>query len=91
MIRWHPHWKKAHTHPVSFYGGYRLRYFGPRDLEETGRFRSSETLLISATLGYEVSKNMSVQAEISNILNRKEPGIAYYYESRYPNNNGGFY
>lgn len=73
------------------YGGPRLRYFGPRDLEETGRFRSGETLLLSATLGYEVNKNLSFQAEVYNILNRQDPGITYYYESRYPDNNGGFF
>ncbi|NOU23373.1 MAG: TonB-dependent receptor [Methyloglobulus sp.] len=73
-----------------FYGGPRLRYFGPRDLEESGDFRSTDTLLVSATLGYEINKNFSVQGEVYNILNREDDGITYYYESRYPNNNGGF-
>ncbi|NOU42781.1 MAG: TonB-dependent receptor [Methyloglobulus sp.] len=72
-----------------FYGGPRLRYFGPRDLEESGDFRSTDTLLISGTLGYEINKNFSVQGEVYNILNREDDGITYYYDSRYPNNNGG--
>ena len=73
-----------------FFGGPRLRYFGPRDLEETGKFKSNDTLLVSAILGYEVNKNLSFQAEVYNILNREDDGITYFYESRYPNNNGGF-
>jgi outer membrane receptor protein involved in Fe transport len=72
-----------------FFGGPRVRYFGPRDLEETGQFKSSETLLVSATLGYQVNKNLSFQAEVYNILDREDDGITYFYESRYPNNNGG--
>ncbi len=72
-----------------FFGGPRVRYFGPRDLEETGQFKSSDTLLVSATLGYQVNKNLSFQAEVYNILDREDDGITYYYESRYPNNNGG--
>jgi hydrogenase/urease accessory protein HupE len=72
-----------------FYGGPRIRYFGPRDLEESGQNRSDDTLLVSATLGYQVNKNLSFQAEVFNILDREDDGITYYYESRYPNNNGG--
>ncbi len=73
-----------------WYGGPRLRYFGPRTLDETGERKSDATLLLSATLGYELNKNLSFQAEVYNILNREDDGITYFYESRYPNNNGGF-
>ena len=72
-----------------WYGGPRLRYFGPRTLDETGDVKSDATLLVSASLGYEFNKNLSFQAEVYNILNREDDGITYYYESRYPNNNGG--
>ncbi len=74
-----------------WYGGPRLRYFGPRTLDETGTIKSDATLLVSATLGYEVNKNLSFQAEVYNILNREDDGITYYYNSRYPNNNGGMF
>lgn len=65
-----------------FFGGPRLRYLGPRSLNESGNKRSNSTLLLSATLGYEVNKNLSFQAEVFNILDRKDDGITYFYESR---------
>jgi hydrogenase/urease accessory protein HupE len=67
-----------------FFGGPRLRYFGPRTLDDTGDIRSEPTLLISATLGYEVNKNLSFTAEAYNILNREDDGITYFYGSRLP-------
>ncbi|MEC4747263.1 TonB-dependent receptor [Methylomicrobium sp. Wu6] len=67
-----------------FFGGPRLRYFGPRALDESGDRRSGATLLVSAMLGYEVTKNLSFQAEVFNLLNRKDDGITYFYTSRLP-------
>ncbi|MEQ1545689.1 TonB-dependent receptor [Methyloglobulus sp.] len=70
-----------------FFGGPRMRFFGPRTLIEDNSKRSESTLLLSAMLGYEVNKNLSFQAEVFNILNREDDGITYYYESR-PTPNG---
>lgn len=67
-----------------FFGGPRLRYFGPRSLDESGGRRSEATLLVSALLGYEVTQNLSFQAEVFNLLNRKDDGITYFYPSRLP-------
>ena len=67
-----------------FYTGLRLRYFGPRSLIEDGSVRSGETILLSASLGYEINKTWSVQAEVFNVLNRKDSAIDYYYASRLP-------
>jgi outer membrane receptor protein involved in Fe transport len=63
------------------YGGPRLRYFGPRALIEDNSVRSKETLMLSATLGYEFDKHWKLQAEVFNILDRKDSGIDYYYGS----------
>ncbi|MGZ5577665.1 MAG: TonB-dependent receptor domain-containing protein [Methylobacter sp.] len=65
-----------------FFGGPRLRYFGPRSLDESNDHRSAATLLVSAMLGYEVNPNLSLQAEVFNLLNRKDDGITYFYTSR---------
>jgi hydrogenase/urease accessory protein HupE len=70
-----------------FFGGPRIRYFGPRNLEESGNKKSDDTLLVSAVLGYEVNKNISFQAEVYNILDRQDDGITYYYGSRLPGEN----
>ena len=76
-----------HDFYKGLYGGPRLRFFGPRTLDETGDARSDSTLLLSATLGYEVNKNLSFQAEAYNILNREDDGITYFYGSRLPGEN----
>ncbi len=64
-----------------FYGGPRLRYFGPRALIEDNSVRSKETLMLSAMLGYEFNKQWKLQAEAFNLLGRKDSGIDYYYGS----------
>jgi hydrogenase/urease accessory protein HupE len=74
-----------------FFGGPRLRYFGPRPLIEDNSARSNSTFLVSAQLGYEVNKNLSFQAEVFNIFDNKNDGITYFYQSQFPNNNGGFF
>ncbi|HNP52643.1 MAG TPA: TonB-dependent receptor, partial [Nitrosomonas nitrosa] len=67
-----------------FYGGPRLRYLGPRALNEDNTQRSDSTVLLSAMLGYEVNKSLRIQAEIFNMLNRKDDAITYFYTSRLP-------
>ncbi|WP_411726822.1 TonB-dependent receptor domain-containing protein [Methyloglobulus sp.] len=70
-----------------FFGGPRLRFFGPRTLIEDNSKRSESTLLVSAMLGYEINKNLSFQAEVFNILDRKNDTITYFYTSRLPGEN----
>ncbi len=67
-----------------FFGGPRLRYFGPRSLIGDNSVRSNPTVMLSAMLGYEFNKNWSLQAEMFNLLNRKDSAIDYYYTSRLP-------
>jgi hydrogenase/urease accessory protein HupE/outer membrane cobalamin receptor len=68
--------------PRGFFGGVRLRYFGPRPLIEDDSARSHSTSLLSANAGYALNDHWQVQAEIFNILNRKSSAIDYYYASR---------
>jgi hydrogenase/urease accessory protein HupE len=67
-----------------FFGCLRLRYFGPRALIEDNSRRSKETILLSANLGYAINKHLTLQAELFNLLNRKDSGIDYFYTSRLP-------
>ncbi len=67
-----------------FYGGPRLRYLGPRALNEDNSSRSNGTILLSAMLGYEISKSLRIQGEVFNVLNRKDDAITYFYTSRLP-------
>ncbi|MCX7097379.1 MAG: TonB-dependent receptor [Methylococcales bacterium] len=68
-----------------FFGGPRLRYFGPRSLIEDNSVRSDSTIMLSGMVGYKFNRNWTVQAEVFNLLNRKDSGIDYYYESQLRN------
>jgi hypothetical protein len=65
-----------------FFGGLRLRYFGPRALIEDDSVRSGETILLSAKLGYRFNERWSIAAEGFNLLDRDDSEIDYYYPSR---------
>ena len=43
-----------------------------------------EQELLSANLGYEFDKTWAIQAEVFNLLNRKDSAIDYFYMSRLP-------
>lgn len=68
-----------------FFGGPRLRFFGPRPLIEDNSVKSSATILLSGMVGYKFNQNWTVQAEVFNLLNRKDSGIDYYYASQLQN------
>lgn len=65
-----------------FFGSLRFRYFGPRPLIEDESFRSGETILLNAQVGWQFNKTWTVSAEILNLLNRRDHDIEYAYESR---------
>lgn len=65
-----------------FFGGVRLRYFGPRPLIEDNSVRSDSTLIVNAQAGYHFNKTWTATVEVLNLLNRKDHDIDYYYESQ---------
>jgi outer membrane receptor protein involved in Fe transport len=65
-----------------YYGSVRLRYFGPRPLVEDNTVRSNSTTLVSGRIGYKVQKNLRVQLDAFNLLNKRASQIDYFYESR---------
>ena len=44
--------------------------------------RSRSTSLVNARAGYAFSKTTKLQADVFNLLNRKDHDIDYFYESR---------
>jgi outer membrane receptor protein involved in Fe transport len=68
-----------------YYGSVRVRYFGPRPLIEDNSVRSSSTTLISGRIGYKLRKNLRVQLDGFNLLNKRASQIDYLYESRLRN------
>ena len=67
---------------TGFFSSLRLRYFGSRPLIEDNSFRSGETILLNAQVGYKINKTWTVSAEVLNLLNRRNHDIDYAYESR---------
>ena len=65
-----------------FFGSLRLRYFGPRPLIEDNSFRSGETILLGAKVGYRFNETWTLSAEVLNALDRRDHDIDYAYESR---------
>ena len=65
-----------------FFSSLRLRYFGSRPLIEDNSYRSGETILLNAQVGYHINKTWTFSAEVLNLLNRRNHDIDYAYESR---------
>ncbi len=65
-----------------FFGGLRLRYFGPRSLIEDNTVRSSASALVNLQAGYAFNNKWKMTVDAFNLLNRKASDIEYYYESR---------
>lgn len=76
-----------------FEGGHfaalRARYFGPRDLEETGAVRSTSSLLFNAQAAYQVNPDLLVKLSIFNLFDREVSDIEYFYPSRLPGEGAG--
>lgn len=65
-------------------GGLRLRYFGSRPLIEDNSVRSGSSTLVNTKIGYAITKDVKLTAEILNLLDRKVNDVDYLYESRLP-------
>jgi hypothetical protein len=65
-----------------WYGGLRLRYFGPRPLIEDNSVRSRSTTLLNGRVGYAFENGLRVQLDVFNLLNSKASQIDYFYTSR---------
>jgi outer membrane receptor protein involved in Fe transport len=64
------------------FGQFQLRHFGPRDLTEDGVQRSDATTLASARIGWRITPDLTVTADVFNLFNKKASGIDYFYTSR---------
>ncbi len=65
-----------------FYGGLRVRYFGPRNLNESGNVKSRSTSVVNANAGYQFQKGLFLGLEVLNLTDRVGDDITYLYESR---------
>ena len=67
---------------AGWFGGARLRYFGPAPLVADGSARSSSTTVINLDCGYQFSSRLKATLTVFNALNRRDSDITYYYASR---------
>lgn len=65
-----------------WYGGLRLRYFGPRPLIEDNSVRSSGSTLVNLRAGYRINSALQVTLDVLNLFDRKVNDIEYFYESQ---------
>ena len=66
------------------FGSVRLRYLGPRPLNEDNSVRSKATSLVNAELGYRLSRLLRVALDVFNLLNARNSDVDYFYTSRLP-------
>ncbi len=66
------------------FGSLRLRYFGPRPLNEDNSVRSRSSTLLNAQIGYELRQGIRAGVDVFNLLNARASDIDYYYASRLP-------
>ena len=65
-------------------GSLRYRYLGPRPLIEDNSVRSERSSLVTATLGYDITRHYRVIVDGLNLLNARVSDVDYYYASRLP-------
>jgi outer membrane receptor protein involved in Fe transport len=65
-----------------WFGGLRVRYFGPRPLIEDNSVRSNSSTPVSARLGYKFDDGLIVRVDAFNIFDQKSHQIDYFYASR---------
>lgn len=65
-----------------WFGGVRVRYFGPRPLIEDNSVRSNASMPVSARLGYKFAIGLIARVDVFNLLDQKASQIDYYYASR---------
>jgi hypothetical protein len=67
-----------------WFGGFELRYFGPRPLVEDDSVRSRSTMLAYGRVGYQLDRQTRLTLDGFNLFNRRASDIDYYYASRLP-------
>ena len=67
---------------MGVYGGLRMRYFGPRNLNEAGDIKSDSSSTFNANVGYQMNSGISLGLEILNVFDSQDDDITYWYESQ---------
>lgn len=65
-----------------WFGGLRVRYFGPRPLVEDNSVRSKSSTLVNVLGGYRIGNGVEMELAVLNLFDRKASDIDYVYESQ---------
>jgi outer membrane receptor protein involved in Fe transport len=68
-----------------WFGAFRLRYFGPRPLNEDNSVKSDSSTLANMRIGYRLDRRTTVALDVFNLFDRKVNDIEYWYESQLRN------
>ncbi len=66
-----------------WFGSLRLRYFGPRALDENGDVKSDSSTVLNLRAGYE-RERWRVALDVLNLLDSDDHDIDYFYDSQLP-------
>jgi hypothetical protein len=66
----------------NWFGGMRLRHFGPRPLIKDNSQVGSSSTLVNIRAGYRFAKYLQISLDVFNLIGSKPNDIAYFYESR---------
>ena len=66
----------------NWFGGVRLRHFGPRPLIEDNSQVGSSSTLVNLRAGYRFAKYLQVSMNVFNLIGSKPNDISYFYESQ---------
>jgi len=70
-------------------GSLRWRHFGARPLVEDNSVRSRASNLVSAEVGYQLTRTLRLKADLLNLFDSKSSDIDYFYTSRLQNEPAG--
>jgi outer membrane receptor protein involved in Fe transport len=62
----------------------RMRYFGPRNLDQSGIPKSPPSMLFNGQFTAKMSKGARLSVDVFNIFNSDVPDVTYYYGSWLP-------
>ena len=72
----------TYADPSGFFGGVRVRHFGPRPLIEDDSVRSQDSTLVYLQLGQRLNEHVTLSLDVFNLFDEDARDIEYFYASQ---------
>jgi hypothetical protein len=72
----------SYAAPSGFFGGVRVRHFGPRPLIEDDSVRSQDSTLVYLQLGQRLNEHVTLSLDVFNLFDEDARDIEYFYASQ---------